>query len=290
MRASDRARIDFAALYPDLIADGAAAVAAADPDARVLFNCVEGFPLSAVADAPAAALYLELWPPDIAYRDLTRWIEQARAQGSGRAVVIAAYVSALRTFEMDRAARPGAIEAAVLLTSIIAAAGAYHHVLAERDRLLVEGYYPEARRLRVGERRDLQAAWAFSARYVHLLSDAGLCQLDVGSLVLRDATSAPIPVSPTPAAGSVWVRASRTTDGTIVVHLLDLLDQTDDRWDAVRQPSPVRRGWRLDWPGHAVGTGMLAMSPWTAGGQAGRVDADDLPTFRRWLVIAAPTH
>ena len=285
--AADGEPIDFAGLYPGLIADGAAAVAAADPDARVLFNCVEGFPLSAVADAPAAALYLELWPPDIAYRDLTRWIEQARALGSGRAVVIAAYVSALRTFEMDGAARPGAIEAAVLLTSIIAAAGAYHHVLAERDHLLVEGYYPEARQLRLGERRELQAAWAFTARYVHLLSDPELRSVDVSGLMLRDASSTPIPVRRTPTAGSVWVRASRTTDGTIVVHLVDLVDQTDDRWDAVRRPSPVRRGWRLYWPDHSVGTTRIAMSPWLASGQAQRLDDDGLPTFRRWLVIAA---
>ncbi|MGH2476164.1 MAG: glycoside hydrolase family 66 protein, partial [Candidatus Limnocylindrales bacterium] len=169
--AADGTPIDFATLYPGLIADGAATVAAARVGARVLFNCVEGFPLEGVATAPAAALYLELWPPDDAYGDVVRWIDQARRLGEGRAVVIAAYISALRRHETDPQARRGASEAAVLLTSIIAAAGAYHHVLAERDRLLVEGYYPEARPLRSSERRELRAAWVFTARYMHLLSD-----------------------------------------------------------------------------------------------------------------------
>ena len=284
--AADGEAIDFAVLYPGLIDEGATVVAGARPDARVLFNCVEGFPLEAVASAPAAALYLELWPPDVAYADLVRWIELARSLSEGRAVVIAAYVSTLRTCEADPRRRNGAVEAAVLLTTVIAAAGAYHHVLAEGDRLLVEGYYPEARPLRRVERNLLRAAWSFTARYVHLMSDPGLVQaaLDSQELTLLDAAGGRIPLSVTPVAGAVWVRASVAPDGSRVVHLVDLMDQTDDRWDAVRQTSPRRTGWRLKtW--HA-GTGCIAMSPWTDGGAARDVVDGRLPSFRRWLVVA----
>ena len=71
--------IDFAALYPGPDRRGAPrVVAAARAGARVLFNCVEGFPLEPWPTAPAAALYLELWPPDVAYADVVRWIERAR--------------------------------------------------------------------------------------------------------------------------------------------------------------------------------------------------------------------
>ena len=287
--------IDFAALYPGLIADGATAVAAAREGARVLFNCVEGFPLEHVAIAGTAATYLELWPPDVAYVDIVRWIERARTLGDGRAVVIAAYISALREFEADPVRRPGAVEAAVLLTSVIAAAGAYHHVLAEGDRLLVEGYYPEARRLRVGERRELRAAWEFGARYVHLLSDPGLVP-DPGRAArveLADATGQPVAVSAEPRAGAVWVHATHGPSGTRVLHLLDLIEQSDDRWDDVRQPSPRRSGWGLRWSG-AVPTGLVAMSPWSDAGAARRLDhgpIDEtwrLPPFRRWLVLTRP--
>lgn len=291
----DGAPIDFAALYPGLIADGARVVGAARDGARVLFNCVEGFPLEHVAVAPAAAIYLELWPPDVAYGDIVRWIERARALGEGRAVVIAAYISVLRTFEGEADRRRGAVEAAVLLTSVIAAAGAYHHVLAERDRVIVEGYYPEARRLRTAERRELRAAWAFTARYVHLLSDPGLAAepTDATAVELVDAAGRPITVSFEPRAGTVWIRATRGRDGTRMLQLVDLLGQDDDRWDDPRQAAERRSGWRLRWVGVAPTT-PVAMSPWTAGGDARRLRPDPtadtwrLPAFRRWLVLAHP--
>lgn len=282
---ADGEAIDFAALYPGLIAEGATTVAAVAPTARVLFNCVEGFPLDAVAAAPAAAVYLELWPPDVRYADIVRWIGRARASGEGRAVVIAAYISSLRTFEHEVDDRTGAVEAAVVLTCVIAAAGAYHHVLAEGDRLLVEGYYPEARALRRAERAELQAAWVFTARYVHLLSDPALEPVDLDGLILRDAQGAAIPISSTPTAGAVWVQGHATRDGTTVIQLVDLLDQVDDRWDAVRQPSRTRRGWTLAAAATGQGWTSVTLSPWTRGGVATPRDGDALPQFRRWIVI-----
>lgn len=279
---ADGGQIDFAAIYPGLIAEGAVTVAAVKAEARVLFNCVEGFPLGAIATAPAAALYLELWPPETTYADIVLWIERARSLGQGRAVVIAAYISVLRTFEADPERRAGAVAAAVLLTSIIAAAGAYHHVLAEHNRLLVEGYYPEARPLRATERRELQAAWAFTARYVHLLSDPTLVPASLDGLKLRDAAGRPLPVSPTPEAGYVWARVTVGPDGTRIIQLVDLLDQSADRWDDIRQPSLRRTGWRLG----GLPVTAITMSPWTAGGAARLVVDGRLPTFRRWIVIA----
>jgi dextranase len=285
--ADDGSPIDFAAIYPGLIADGAATVAAVEPEARVLFNCVEGFPLESVASAPAAAIYLELWPPDVAYRDVVRWIDSARAAGEGRAVVIAAYLSTLRTVEEDRVQRAGALEAGLLPTSIIAVAGAYHHALAAPDRLLVEGYYPEARPLRSGERRNLIAAWVFTARYLHLLSDPGLVADAASTVELRGRDGRSIPTCPEPRAGTVWLRVARARDGTCVVHLVDLLDQSDDRWDGVRQPSPTRTGWR--WVASAADDrtfgAVLAMSPWSMRGAAQAVHDDRLPPFRRWLML-----
>ena len=287
-RAADGGLIDFAALYPGLIEEGARVVAAARAGGRVLFNCVEGFPLEQVATSPAAAIYLELWPPDVDHGDVVRWIDLARQLGEGRAVVVAAYISTLRAREADPVGRAGAIEAAILLTVIIATAGAYHHVLAEGDRLLVEGYYPEARRLRRSDVRELRAAWIFTTRYVHLLSDPDLEPVAAIGIQLLDGDGAPIPTSPTPSAGSVWIRAATTPTGSRVVQLVDLLAQADDRWDAVRQASPDRGGWRLRWPEPAA---PVAMSPWGSHGEAAalaRHPSGDwsLPAFRRWLVVA----
>jgi dextranase len=283
---ADGVPIDFASIYPSLIEEGARVVAAARTGGRVLFNCVEGFPLEQVASAPAAALYLELWPPDTDHADVVRWIDLARRLGEGRAVVIAAYISTLRAEQADTVGRAGAIEAAVLLTVIIAAAGAYHHVLAEGNRLLVEGYYPEARQLRRSEVRELQASWVFTARFVHLLSDPSLRPVVPAGIELFDADGRPIPIETSPRAGSVWVRASTLPNGTAVLQLVDLLSQADDRWDAIRQRTPDRTGWRLQWPSVEA---PVAMTPWGSGGQPAAIVPHpsggwSLPRFRRWLV------
>jgi hypothetical protein len=172
---------------------------------------------------------------------------------------------------------------------VITAAGGYHHVLADDDRLLVEGYYPEARPLRAAEARELRAAWAFGARYVHLLSDPAARPADVGRISLVDADGRPIPVSATPEAGAVWVRATTTPTGR-VVQLVDLTAQQSDRWDDVRQPSPDRSGWVLRWDGGPER--LVAATPWHGRGAAAAVQrsasgARALPSFRRWLLIAA---
>ena len=287
---ADGERLLFADLYPGLIAEGARRVAATGHDRRVLFNCVEGFPLDAVAEAPTAAHYLELWPPDDRYADVVRWIDRARAAGPDKAVVIAAYIPAMRDARSDPAARAEALETAVTLTSVIGAAGAFHHTLAEHDRLLVEGYYPEAVRLRAAEARELRAAFVFGARYLHLLSDPHRRAVVPEALEVRDSDGLLVPLSPEPVAGAVWVRGADTAAGR-VISLVDLRSQANDRWTEPRQAVEGARGWSVRWPG---ATAPVAMSPWTANGEArslraGHGEGADapwrLPAFRRWLLL-----
>jgi dextranase len=289
--AADGTPIDFATEYPALIADGAAAIEAARPGARVLFNCVEGFPLDTVADAPAAAIYLELWPPDVHYADLVAWIDRARVAGGQRSIVIAAYLSCLRTHELEPIARAAAVEAAVLLTSVIAAAGAFHHVLADDRRVLVEGYYPEARQLRAGEAAELQAAWVFTSRYLHLLNDPASMAAPLDGVELVDAGGVSIAISSEPRAGAVWARVTRLTDGRRVLNLVDLRFQPDNRWDALRSIAAQIAGWRIRWPGSGE---LSAASPWSAAGRARSLTAGSvgvaLPSFRRWLLVVDRPH
>jgi dextranase len=284
--AADGEPIDFAAIYPGLIEEAARSVDQVESGRRVLFNCVDGFPLEAVAAAPTAAHYLELWPPDTRYRDVVAWIDRANALEPSKAVIIAAYVSALRTHERTPALREGAIEATLLLSSMIFAAGAFHHVLAEGDRLLVEGYYPAARRLNVSERRAIQACWSFQARYLHVLSGRPHSPVATDGLRLDDSAGERIPVTDEPIAGAVWARAATSADGSLQLSLIDLIDQAADIWDDVRQPSPRRAGWRIDWPG-ILPARPVAMTPWSRGGDPTVVRAGRLPSFSRWLVVTA---
>ena len=240
--AADGTPIRFDALYPGLIDEAAALVAATGHGRRVLFNCVDGFPLEAVAGRNQAALYLELWPPDDCYADIVRWIERARLAGNGKAIVIAAYVPALRDAGRDPRRRAAAIETAALLTTVIAAAGASHHMLADGDRVLVEGYYPAAVRLRAGEAAELRAAWVFGARYLHLLSDPSAESVPGAGIRILDRDGRPVPVTATPTAGSVWMRVTTTPSGD-VLSLVDLRAQLEDRWDAERQVVDRNTSW-----------------------------------------------
>lgn len=179
------------------------------------------------------------------------------------------------------------MEATLLLTSIVIASGAYHHTLAEGDRLLVEGYYPAAVRLRARERVELQAAWRFSARYLHLLTGPGaLDEIAAATMRIVDQVGAPVPTSTLPRAGAVWVRIRTTPEGR-VINLVDLRAQADDRWDEPRSVSPRASGWRLT---STVGTAPVAASPWSRGGSARPLSAHPaggwrLPSFRRWLTV-----
>jgi dextranase len=285
--AADGERLDFASLYPGLVAEAAREVAESRPGARVLFNCVDGFPLDVVARAPTTALYLELWPPDRGFADVVRWITRARERSGGRAVVIAAYAAALRSRPRGTARRR-AVEASLLLGTVIAVAGAFHHTLAEGDRLLVEGYYPSALPMRPPERSALQALWRFGARYLHLVSDPARRPMDSAGLRIDDEAGNEVDLSHEPRAGRLWATAWQMPDGRRVLHLVDLRDQASDHWDEPRQPSPLVRGLRLDWPDLRR---PFAATPWHRRGDAvPLVRADEgpiwrLPPFRRWLLV-----
>ena len=285
--AGDGDPIDFAELYPGLIEEAASVVGRTVPGARVLFNCVEGFPLESVASAPTVALYLELWPPDDSFADVVRWIDRARGVADGRQVVIAAYAASLKE-EVPDAERARAFEPVLLLGSVISAAGAYHHTLAQIDRLLVEGYYPAAVQMTPAEADELQALWRFGARYVHLLSDPGLVSVEPTGVNLVDATGASVPWLPDPVAGSVWVREMVGSAGQRVLHLVDLRVQSDATWTTPKRLTPPTVSLRLRWDDV---TSAVAMSPWAAEGDPLVLGPPDsgaaLPLFHRWLVVAS---
>ena len=286
---ADGERLELADLYPGLIDEASRSLSEVRADARVLFNCVEGFPLGSVAASPTASLYLELWPRDRSFADVVRWIERALAVAEGRQVVVAAYAAALRDVTPGDPRRDGAFEATLLLGSIIIAAGAYHHTIAEGGRLLVEGYYPAAVPMRAAERRGLRALWTFSARYLHLLSDRGRVPADLAGLLIRDHEGHIVRTAERPVAGAIWVTASQLTDGRRVLHVVDLRGQTDDAWDEPKVPARTVSGFELEWPGLRD---PIASSPWSRRGDCLRLRSPSaagatwrLPTFRRWLLI-----
>ena len=175
----------------------------------------------------------------------------------------------------------------VLLGAVIAASGAYHHTLAGGDRLLVEGYYPAAVPMQVGEVSEMRALWRFSARYLHFLSDSRSEPVDTSGLRLGNAAGDLVPWSKRPEAGAIWVRASRTPGGQTILHLIDLRTQRDDLWDTPKLPPARSPRLRFSWD--ALGS-PVAASPWADDGDAttlsgGATGEWVLPEFRRWLMV-----
>ena len=285
--ASDGSLVKLEEVYAGLIDEAAHYLARLSPPRRVLFNSVGGWPLEHVARARSAATYIEIWPPDTTYGAISRQIERARGLAPDKQVIVAAYPSVIAGGIGGGGPREGALEAALLLTSVVLASGAYHHVLAERDRVLVGGYYPDAMPLAGPAADSLRMAWQFSARYVHLLSDSRStpCPIDGVSI---EANGRALPLSSVPRAGAVWVRPIRTRQGALVVQLVDLLDQKSDEWDAPRQRAVRRDDWRFSWSGTDLR--WFSASPWSNGGAAQPMSSAPLlrvPAFERWAMLIA---
>ncbi len=283
--AADGSVVKFEELFAGLIDETAERLGSLSPPRRVLFNCVGGWPLEHVARAASAAIYIEIWPPDTTYAALVAQIEKARSLASTKQIVLAAYPSVIATATEEGGPSASAHEAALLLTSVVLAAGAYHHALAEGDRLLVGGYYPDAVSLPHDAAEALRLAWQFSARYVHLLSDTSNDRFPLDGLAI-EADGGAAPLSSHPHAGTVWVRAVKTRDGKVVVQLVDLLDQSSDQWDAPRQPAVRRGNWRFSWPANEKRWHFA--SPWSSGGLAQELApaaVPRIPAFERWGML-----
>lgn len=283
--AADGSRLRLEQLFPGLIDEAVERLRGLSPPRRVLFNCVGGWPLEHVARSASAATYIELWPPDATYIALLAQIEKARRLAPGKQIVLAAYPSVIAGSSEGGRPSASAIEAMLLLTSVVIAAGAHHHAVAERDRVLVGGYYPDAVSLPRDAAEAMRLAWQFSARYVHLLSAPGDERLPIEGFAL-EADGRALPLSSEPRAGKVWLRPVTHDDGGIAVHLLDLLDQTSDAWDIPQRPAVTRRNWRLYVPGPT--RQWLFASPWANGGLArglGSAPVLHVPAFKRWGML-----
>ena len=281
---------------PGLIAEGARTVGRTPGRPQVLFNCVEGFPLEHVARAPAAALYLELWPPDVGLprhrragsterersaRD-ERWSSRRTSRPFGRT-------------NKTLLAVPARSEAAVLLTTRDRRSrGATTTCSPSATACSSRATTRRPARSTPANATELRAAWVFTARYLHLLSDPALHSepLDAASVRVSDADGAAIPTNRRP------VRRERVgaRDATARWHLCS---------PARRPPRAGRRSLGRRAPAQFP-TNRMALR-WDGGGSMppcrdvavdGAGDARRLvaaaavewrvPPFRRWLVVVRP--
>lgn len=97
----------------------------------ILFNAVDNWPIEPLSGAPLDFMYIEVWPPDVKYRDLARIVLDAVRLSSGKPVVIALYLPADRPENVQ------------LANALILACGGTRIELGEQARLLADPYFPK---------------------------------------------------------------------------------------------------------------------------------------------------
>jgi dextranase len=224
-------KVDLAEHFPLLIDKAREAVVAARPGAGVIFNAVENWPIETVAPTSQDAVYIEVWPPDESYNDLRRLIREGRRLSGGKQVILAAYLSPFA--EADAETLPQAESAALLATATISASGGSHLLLGERDGILCDPYYPKYATLRPAFAAKMRAYYDFLVRYEEFLVSPELEdweQHEGASCTLQG-----VPYSTQAEAGKVWTTTRRKT-GFHIVHLINLTNQDDVAWNALRTP------------------------------------------------------
>lgn len=235
------------------------------PRANVVFNAVGNWPIEALAAAPQDFVYIEIWPPDVFYRDIRRIAAGARAMSGGKPVVIALYLPVDRPVNVR------------LADALIFSLGGSRIELGEQARLLVDPYFPKHQPLTPDLKTILRRYYDFVVRYGDWLGPS--------AIFLEE-----WPVSTPP---GIWI-TTRSAPGWFVLSLLNFSGLGDPRWDEVQPPptpltavnvrvditQPFRQVLWATPDGENMG---LVPLPWTLeNGKASLV----LPGLDYWAIIA----
>ncbi|MBI4924199.1 MAG: glycoside hydrolase family 66 protein [Devosia nanyangense] len=212
-------------------------VRAALPDAHLVFNNVNDFPTGLTARTQQDAVYIEPWAPQLTLQSLADTVTRARTAGEGKPVVLAAYQHVYESAAAAESDRATALTMATLFSH-----GGTQILVGEADRLLTDPYYVRNHVMEASTSALLKRWYDFLVAHDELLMPPSLtevthsyageynAELDVGFEASK--------VTETALAGAVWRRIVRAGD-RLVVHLVNLVAQTDTLWDAPRNaPAP----------------------------------------------------
>lgn len=286
------------------------------PQAGIIFNCVNNWPVELVAREPQNVVYIEVWPPHEHYQDLRRLILRARelASSERKQVILAAYIAPLkRAGEGDVEAE----EALFLATAAIMGNGGFHLVLGEGASALTDAYYPLYQRLSARAAAWVQSAWDFSVRYAELLYDfilqdtseyvAGGVNTDLRLKPAGDdagsSGAGPSPegesgfaFGPMARADSVWTIV-REKPGLKVLTLVNLTSVQDTRWNVPKKTPRFLENIAFEWLINEEVEGVWWAAPEDDGGRArelawrrvphehGKAVAAVIPRLGRWGLV-----
>jgi dextranase len=215
--------VDLASAFPAFIEQASAVVRSIRPDATVVFNAVNNWPIETVARTPVDFLYIEVWPPHTAYSDLWRLIVEAQRLGGGKPVVLAAYIDPAWEVNVR------------LADAVIFASGGYHIELGERDRMLADPYFPKHRPLGEDLREVLRRYYDFAVRYENVLALGTWDSTDEGA---RRVLIEGINTDPEGACGKVWIIA-RQSESFETISLINLSNIPCPEWNSLLLTAPT---------------------------------------------------
>lgn len=206
---------------------------------RSLINPVGGYGLDQICrETGVDFIYNEVWESDgiTTYRDLARQGERVRAN-TDKGLVVPAYMNKAYSNSTPAGTTRYFNEPSVLLTeATILAAGASHLAMGDGDYMLSHEYFPNKNlRLTDSLRAKLREYYDFQVAYQNLLRD-GVRKAG------NTAEAWGLNTSTTGSAGTIWLQAISTGSAT-ALHLINLLDNTSDRWrdDNADYPEPAQR-------------------------------------------------
>lgn len=232
--------VSLAKEYPALINNAYRAVVSEDPQAGVIFNAVNNWPVETVALAEQDAVYIEVWPPHDNYYDLYTLIREA-SRISGKGVILAAYMKPFQ--DADTEEKSKAAETALLLANaVICASGGNQLVFGENQGVLCDSYYVKYAKLRDSFFPKVRSYCDYSVRYASLLT--GKYYMDI-SMTAANGINDDIVFSSQQAAFSscgeedrVWTIV-RQSERLLVIHLINLCG-IDNRWNEPKPFEPKR--------------------------------------------------
>lgn len=234
------ALVDLSVDFLSMINEAAARLKAERPDAGVIFNAVNDWPIDTVASSDQEAVYIEVWSPHDSYRELVDLVRRARDL-SGKQTILSAYLQPFHE------AGPGAEWSLRYITAVIAAAGGHHLVLGEGTAVLREPYYPDHGQLSPEGVKLIRRYYDHTAAHTHYLHALDLRPVErtFTTGINTDFTLSGAPVTAVPKAGSVWFSITQRP-GQFVLNLVNLTGITDASWNVPQPEAPVLRGLSVE--------------------------------------------
>lgn len=251
------------------------------PDARLIFNNVNDFPVWVTTASPQDATYTEVWEPHEELADVAAVAVRARTLAPTRPAVLAAYQKVFDVLPTADAELTTKLTMATLFSH-----GATQLLAGEDGHVLVDPYY-------VRNHRADQSTVDLLADWYDLLVAAGDVLLDPGNAdITRSVVGGLNGEIDVDGPEEVWRRVVATPHGT-AVHLINLVGQADLGWDTAKAPVTPVDGLTLRWRRVDAATPTARVADPDRGPffteVPVRVDGEyaiaDLPTLGVWQIV-----